>query len=111
MLWQNARPCLKVTITRFRRDLFRLADVTLDGEIVEFSYKGVMFRLVPERKASKLARVKRRPVGRRTSIWKRRTGPSSQRWKPWWEKDWAELCPPTATRRWWFGSARAEGRG
>ncbi len=36
------------TITRFRQDLFKLADEALTGERVQFVYKGVVFRVVPE---------------------------------------------------------------
>lgn len=38
---------VQVTITRFRQDLFRLADEAIRGESVRFVYKGVVFQLVP----------------------------------------------------------------
>jgi hypothetical protein len=37
-----------VTITRFRQDLFRLADDAMRGQRVEFVHKGVVFQVVPE---------------------------------------------------------------
>ena len=44
-----------VTITGLRKDLFQYAENALQGERVEFTYKGVVFQLVPEtRKKSKL---------------------------------------------------------
>lgn len=40
---------MPVTITRFRQDLFRLADEALTGKSVEFLYKGVVFQVLPAR--------------------------------------------------------------
>jgi hypothetical protein len=39
---------MQVTITKFRQDLFRLADEAIGGKPVQFVYKGVVFRVVPE---------------------------------------------------------------
>ena len=39
---------MQVTITRFRQDLFRLADEAISGRRVEFTYKGIVFRVQPE---------------------------------------------------------------
>jgi len=39
-----------VTITKFRQDLFRLADEAINGKPVQFVYKGVVFQVVPEMK-------------------------------------------------------------
>lgn len=39
---------MQVTITKFRQDLFRLADEAINGRPVQFVYKGVVFQLVPE---------------------------------------------------------------
>jgi hypothetical protein len=46
-----------VNITKFRRDLFQLADQALKGETVEFIHKGVVFKVIPETKKSKLSRL------------------------------------------------------
>ena len=49
---------MQVTITKFRQDLFRLADAAMGGEPVQFVYKGVVFRVVPEgSQMSKLDRL------------------------------------------------------
>ena len=40
---------VQVTITKFRQDLFRLADEAMSGRRVQFVYKGVVFQVVPER--------------------------------------------------------------
>jgi antitoxin (DNA-binding transcriptional repressor) of toxin-antitoxin stability system len=50
------------TITEFRKDLFQLADRALKGEPVEFVYRGVVFKVTPEKKQSKLAKLVGQPV-------------------------------------------------
>ena len=49
---------MSLTITEARQNLFALAEAAARGERVEFSYKGTKFRLVAERKVSKLSRLK-----------------------------------------------------
>jgi len=50
------------TITQFRKDLFQLADQAINGEIVQFTYKGVVFKVTPEKKRSKLEKLVGQPV-------------------------------------------------
>jgi hypothetical protein len=50
------------TITQFRKDLFQLADQAMSGEIVQFTYKGVVFKVTPEKKHSKLEKLVGQPV-------------------------------------------------
>ncbi len=50
------------TITRFRKDLFQLADQAMNGELVQFTYKGVVFKVTPEKKHSKLEKLVGQPV-------------------------------------------------
>lgn len=53
---------MTATITRFRKDLFQLADHALNGEVVQFTYKGVVFDVKPEKKQSKLDKLVGQPV-------------------------------------------------
>jgi len=53
---------VKATITQFRKELFQLADQALKGEPVEFLYRGVVFRVMPEQKQSKLDNLVGQPV-------------------------------------------------
>jgi prevent-host-death family protein len=53
---------MQVTITKLRQDLFRLIDRALEGEPVEFTHKGVVFHVVPEKTPDKLARLTRQSV-------------------------------------------------
>lgn len=50
------------TITQFRKELFQLADQALNGEIVQFTHKGVVFKVTPEKKHSKLEKLVGQPV-------------------------------------------------
>jgi hypothetical protein len=50
------------TITQFRKELFQLADQAINGEIVQFTYKGVVFQVKPEKKQSKLEKLVGQPV-------------------------------------------------
>src|ERR1041385_6076747 len=49
--------CYAGSITTFRRDLFKLAGQGLEGEPLEFNYKGVIFHVTPDRKASKVEKL------------------------------------------------------
>lgn len=53
---------MTATITEFRKELFQLADQALGGEKVEFVYRGVVFKVMPEKKKSKLEKLVGRPV-------------------------------------------------
>jgi len=53
---------MPVSITDFRRNLFQLAEKALHGEAVQFIHKGVVFKVVPEQAAFKLARLTRENV-------------------------------------------------
>jgi len=50
------------TITQFRKELFQLADQALTGESVAFVYRGVVFKVLPEKKQSKLEKLVGQPV-------------------------------------------------
>jgi len=54
---------VKLTITEFRRDLFKLVDKAIAGETVEFERHGKLIRLVvPEHGSSRLDRLTPRQV-------------------------------------------------
>lgn len=48
---------MTVTISDFRRNLFKLIDQALDGDVVEVVHRGRTVRLVPEAHGSKLDRL------------------------------------------------------
>ena len=53
---------MPVNITKFRRDLFQLADQALKGEPIEFIHKGVIFKVIPATRTPKLSRLTRETV-------------------------------------------------
>jgi hypothetical protein len=53
---------MPATITQFRKHLFQMADQALHGEPAEFLYRGVVFKVIPEKKQSKLDKL----VGQQT---------------------------------------------
>ena len=54
---------MKVTITEFRKDLFKLVEKVIAGESVEFVHQGATIRLVvPEGRSSKLDRLTPRQI-------------------------------------------------
>ncbi|MDP9052820.1 MAG: hypothetical protein M3N93_00735 [Acidobacteriota bacterium] len=50
------------TITQFRKELFQMADQALKGDSVGFVYRGVVFKVIPEQKQSKLDNLVAQPV-------------------------------------------------
>lgn len=61
---------MKVTATEFRKNLFKLLERTLDGEVLEVVYKGSSLHVAANGGQSKLGRVKRQHslIGRPNTI-------------------------------------------
>jgi hypothetical protein len=53
---------MTATITQFRKELFQMADLALQGENVQFTYRGVVFKIMPEKRHSKLEKLVGQPV-------------------------------------------------
>jgi len=82
---------VRVTITNFRQHLFKLADRALEGEPVEFTHKGVVFRMVPEIKPSRLARLTRQTVVAAHPDFEQASQDLLKEMESEWERDWSEL--------------------
>jgi hypothetical protein len=82
---------MKVTITQFRQDLFKLVNKALDGEPLEFVHKGIVFRVVPEKKVSKLSRLTTETIVAPETDWEQVSKELLAEMEAEWEKDWAEL--------------------
>lgn len=82
---------MPVTISQFRKDLFKLADSALEGKTVEFTHKGVVFKVVPEHRKSKLSRIVGRPVFAEKVDLDEISKRLLEEMQAEWEKDWAEL--------------------
>ncbi len=84
---------MAVTITQFRQKLFQLADRALNGETIEFIHKGVIFKVVPATRKSKLSRLTPE------NIFPPGVDPDSEydssgllkEMEAEWEKDWSEI--------------------
>jgi prevent-host-death family protein len=80
---------MPVSITKFRQNLFQLVDRALQGEPVEFTHKGVIFKVVPESAVSKLSRLTRETViAPQASL---DTTGLLKEMEAEWEKDWSEI--------------------
>ena len=82
---------MKVTITKLRQDLFKLADQALRGETVEFTYKGVLFRMIPETKPPRLSNLLANKVVAPRADLDQSGRELLQEMEAEWEKDWSEL--------------------
>ena len=78
-----------VTITEFRRSLFQLADRALQGEPVEFTHKGIVFKVIPEIPTSKLSRLTKESVVASGATLD--TAELLKEMEAEWEKDWSEI--------------------
>lgn len=80
---------MPVNITKFRRDLFQLADQALQGETVEFIHKGVVFKVIPATRTPKLSRLTRETVVAPGADLE--TADLLKEMETEWQKDWSEI--------------------
>jgi len=78
-----------VNITKFRLNLFQLADQALQGEPIEFIHKGVIFKVIPATQTSKLSKLTRETVVAPDAS--PDTTGLLKEMEAEWEKDWSEL--------------------
>ena len=83
---------MQVTITKFRQDLFRLADAAIGGEQVQFVYKGVVFQVAPEaRQSKKLDRLIGQPTLAPDVDLEQAGRELAAEMEAEWVKDWSEI--------------------
>jgi hypothetical protein len=82
---------MPATITQFRKDLFQLADQALLGSSVGFVHRGVVFKVVPERKQSKVERLTGQPVLAEGVDLEAASRELLATMEAEWQKDWSEL--------------------
>ncbi len=80
-------PGMEVTITQFRRDLFKLVEQVMAGNEVHVTYKGKSFSLTPDEPVDRLSRIT--PLDGIIGDLDDRPDKEAMRLE--WEKDWAEL--------------------
>jgi hypothetical protein len=79
------------TITQFRKDLFQMADRALSGENVAFTYRGVVFKVMPEKKKSKLESLVGQPVIAEGVDLQHASKELSAEMEAAWLEDWSDL--------------------
>ena len=82
---------MSVTITKLRQNIFQLADQALEGETVEFVHKGVVFRIVPTAKPSKLSKLTGQTVVTKGVDLEAAGAELLKEMEAEWQKDWSEL--------------------
>lgn len=80
-----------VPISKFRKEIFALAEAALKGAAVEFTHKGVTFRVTPEQATDKLKNITPLQVvnpeySLESAATQIRTEMETE-----WEKDWGQL--------------------
>jgi len=78
-------------ITQFRKELFQLADQALNGEPVQFVYRGVVFSVTPESRKSKLDKLVGQPVLAPGVDLEQASKELLAEMEAEWKQDWSEL--------------------
>ncbi len=78
-------------ITQFRKELFQLADQALNGEPVQFIYRGVVFSVTPEVRKSKLDKLVGQPVLAPGVDLEQASKELLAEMEAEWKQDWSEL--------------------
>ena len=80
-----------VPISQFRKEIFSLAEAALKGAVVEFSHKGVIFKVVPDKQTDKIGNITPlQVVNPELNLESASAELQTEREKEW-EKDWSQL--------------------
>ena len=80
-----------VPITQFRKDIFSLAEAALKGTVVEFTHKGVTFKIVPGKASDKLSNITPLEVINPNYSLESAAVELQTEMEKEWEKDWSRL--------------------
>ena len=80
-----------VPISQFRKDIFSLAEAALKGTVVEFTHKGVTFKVVPDRPSDKLSNISALQVINPHCSLESAANELQAEMEKEWEKDWSQL--------------------
>ena len=80
-----------VPITQFRKDIFTLAEAALNGTVVEFTHKGVTFKVVPDKPTDKVSNIKPLQVINPDYSLESAAIELQTEMEKEWEKDWSQL--------------------
>ena len=82
---------MAVPISKFRKDIFSLTEAALKGTAVEFTHKGVTFRVVPERVSDKVGNITPIQVINPHYNLESAAIELQKEMEKEWEKDWSQL--------------------
>jgi hypothetical protein len=80
-----------VPITQFRKDIFSLAEAALKGAVVEFTHKGVTFKVVPEKPTDKVSNITPLQVINPQYSLESAASELRTEMEKEWQKDWSQL--------------------
>ena len=80
-----------VPITQFRKDIFSLTEAALKGTVVEFTHKGVRFKVVPDKPTDKVSNITPLQVINPDYSLESAAIELQTEMEKEWEKDWSEL--------------------
>ncbi len=80
-----------VPISQFRKEIFSLAEAALKGTVVEFTHKGVTFKVVPEKASDKVSNITPLQVINPNYSLESAATELRKEMEKEWEKDWSQL--------------------
>jgi len=80
-----------VPISKFRKEIFSLAEAALNGTPVEFTHKGTTFKVVPEKPVDKLKNITRLQIVNPEYSLESATAEIRTEMEREWENDWSRL--------------------
>ena len=80
-----------VPITQFRKDIFSLTEAALKGTVVEFTHKGVTFKVIPDKPTDKVSNITPLQVINPDHSLESAAIELQTEMEKEWEKDWSQL--------------------
>ena len=82
---------MAVPISQFRKDIFSLAEAALKGTVVEFTHKGVTFKVIPNKPSDKVSNITQLQVINPHYSLESAANDLQAEMEKEWEKDWSQL--------------------
>ncbi len=80
-----------VPISKFRKEIFSLAEAALSGTPVEFTHKGVTFKVIPEKPMDKVKNITPLQIVNPEYSLESAAAEMRTEMEREWEKDWSQL--------------------
>ena len=82
---------MAVPISKFRKDIFSLAEAALKGTVVEFTHKGVTFKVIPDKPSNKVSNITPLQVINPNYSLESAANDLQAEMEKEWAKDWSQL--------------------